>query len=142
MEGHSRVRNANVEHRESLTVLERLSVFVTTKIGSMGFLLILITVTITWILWNTLAPHNLRFDPFPAFVLWVFCSNVLQLSLLPLILIGQNLQSRHAETRAEADYELNTRAEKEIKRILSHLEKQDKMSIETLRRIDELQRNR
>src|SRR3989338_8805319 len=121
MEGHSRVRNANAEHRESLTNLERLALFVTTKIGSMKFFFLLLTITII-------------------FVLWLFCSNILQLLLMPLILIGQNLQGRHSEVRAESDFDLNVRAEKEIKRILAHLENQDKMSIETLRRIDELHR--
>jgi len=140
MEGHSRVRNANAEHRESLTNLEQLALFVTTKVGSMKFFFLLLTITIIWVLWNTYAPVASRFDPFPAFVLWLFCSNILQLLLMPLILIGQNLQGRHSEVRAESDYDLNVRAEKEIKRILTHLEKQDKMSIETLRRIDGLHR--
>ncbi|OGY31121.1 MAG: hypothetical protein A3C02_01045 [Candidatus Andersenbacteria bacterium RIFCSPHIGHO2_02_FULL_45_11] len=140
MEGHSRVRNANAEHRESLTNLERLALFVTTKIGSMKFFFLLLTITIIWVLWNTYAAQEHQFDPFPAFVLWLFCSNILQLLLMPLILIGQNLQGRHSEVRAESDFDLNVRAEKEIKRILAHLEKQDKMSIETLRRIDELHR--
>lgn len=140
MEGVSYVRNANSEHRESLTRLERLALFVTAKIGSMGFFFLLLIFTIIWVVWNTYAPEEQKFDPFPAFVLWLFCSNILQLLLMPLILIGQNLQGRHAEVRAESDYELNMRAEKEIQRILTHLEKQDKMSIETLRRIDELHR--
>lgn len=104
----------------------------------MGFFLILLTATITWICWNVVAPLELRFDPFPAFVLWLFGSNVLQLLLMPLIMIGQNLQGRHSEARAEAEYELNVRAEKEIKTMLGYLEKQDKLGIEILRRIDTL----
>lgn len=140
MEGHSRVRNVNIEHRESLSKLERLALFVTEHVGSMGFFFLLLTVTVVWVLWNSYAPKEFRFDPFPAFVLWLFCSNILQLLLMPMVLIGQNLQGRHAEVRGELDYDLNVRAEKEIKRILTHLEKQDKMSIEILRRIDALDR--
>lgn len=140
MEEYSRIRNANRDHRESLTGLERLALFVTTRIGSMGFFLILLSITAIWIVWNIAAPFDLRFDPFPAFVLWLFGSNVLQLLLLPLIMIGQNLQGRHAEVRAESDYGLNMQAEKEIKRILTHLEKQDKLGIEILRRIDAISR--
>lgn len=142
MEGNSRVRNANIEHRESLTALERLALFVTTKIGSMGFFFVVFIITGLWIMWNTYAPADDRFDPFPAFVLWLFISNILQLLFMPLLMIGQNLQGRHSEVRAEADYELNVRAEKEIKRMLTHMEKQDKISIETLRRIDDLHRSR
>ena len=65
------------------------------------------------------------FDPYPAFVFWLFISNMIQLMFLPLILVGQNLQSKHAEARAEADYELNVQAEEEIETILQHLENQN-----------------
>jgi uncharacterized membrane protein len=37
-------------------------------------------------------------------------------------MIGQNLQSRHADIRAQSDYEVNVKAEKEIDAILMHLE--------------------
>lgn len=43
---------------------------------------------------------------------------------MPLILVGQNLQSRHSEARAESAYEVNVRAEREIEVILIHLEAQ------------------
>ena len=134
----SRVRNANVVHQESLSRLERLALFTTEHIGTMGFFLFLSLVTAVWIIWNTYGPKSLRFDPFPAFVLWLFISNILQLLLMPLLMIGQNLQGRHSEVRAEADYELNVRAEKEIKQILHHLAKQDKLMLELLRRVDEI----
>ena len=125
-------------HQESLSRLERLALFTTEHIGTMGFFFFLSFVTAAWIIWNTYGPKSLRFDPFPAFVLWLFISNILQLLLMPLLMIGQNLQARHSEVRAEADYELNVRAEKEIKQILHHLAKQDKLMLELLRRVDEI----
>lgn len=138
----SRVRNVNVEHHENLTAMERLALFATNKVGSMGFFFLVALWTICWILWNTYAPHNLRFDPFPGFVLWLFVSNVLQLVLLPLIMVGQNLQSRHAEARAEADFELNVQAEREIKEVLSSMKKQNNLMLEILRRLDESRQSR
>jgi uncharacterized membrane protein len=39
-------------------------------------------------------------------------------------MVGQNLQSRHSEARAESDYEVNVKAEREIEAILMHLEAQ------------------
>jgi uncharacterized membrane protein len=78
------------------------------------------------------APKPLRFDPFPGFVLWLFISNMIQLFLMPLILIGQNLQSKESDARAKSDYEINCKAEGEIKdikakltAILAHLEAGD-----------------
>jgi uncharacterized membrane protein len=133
----SRVRNVNVEHHENLTTMEHLALFTTKRVGSMGFFFLVGTWTAVWILWNTYAPRELRFDPFPGFVLWLFVSNVLQLVLLPLIMVGQNLQSRHAEARAEADFELNVQAEREIKELLQHMKKQNNLILEILRRLDE-----
>ena len=74
----------------------------------------------------------MRFDPFPAFVLWLFISNMLQIFLMPLIMIGQNLQGSHAEVRAESDYEVNVKAEREIEAILLHLERQNDLILEIL----------
>lgn len=132
----TRVRNPNVEHFESLSALEKVALFATNRIGSMGFFFTLLAITILWIVWNTYGIEEFQFDP-PAFVLWLFISNILQLLLMPLIMIGQNLQGRHAEVRAEADFELNVRAEKEIQKILHHMDRQDKLMMELLRRIDE-----
>ncbi len=121
------IRNINIEHYENLSKLDKLAIFVTERVGTMGFFLIIFVWTLLWLSWNIFAPLQYRFDPFPAFVLWLFISNVIQLFLTPLIMVGQNLQGRHAEARAEADFEINTQSEKEIKIILNHLEKQNEI---------------
>ena len=116
------LRNVNIEHRDSLTLLERFALWITERIGTMGFFFIIFVWTIFWLSWNTFAPAELRFDPLPAFVLWLFISNMIQIFLMPLIMIGQNLQGRHAEKRADADYEVNIQSGREIETILQHLE--------------------
>ena len=126
------IHNVNVKHKESLSALERIAVNITDHVGSMGFFLIIFIWTISWLLWNTLAPKELRFDPFPAFVLWLFMSNMIQIFLMPLIMIGQNLQGRHAEKRAESDFHVNVRAEKEIEVILMHLDRQNELILKIL----------
>src|SRR3989344_6908563 len=83
------IRNINIEHKERLTKLERFAVWITDNIGTMGFFLVIFTWTILWLGWNLLAPAELTFDPFPAFVLWLFISNLIQLLLMPLLLKGQ-----------------------------------------------------
>jgi uncharacterized membrane protein len=129
------IRNVNVLHKESLSLLETFAVKLTNHVGSIGFFLIIFGWTILWLGWNTIAPKEWRFDPFPAFVLWLFISNVIQIFLMPLIMIGQNLQGRHAENRAESDFEVNVRAEKEIEVILLHLEHQNELIMEILKNI-------
>jgi uncharacterized membrane protein len=85
--------------------------------------------------WNTLVPKDLRFDPYPAFALWLFISNMIQIFLMPLIMIGQNQQSEKAEARAEADFEVNTKAEMEVETILLHLENQNKLILQILEKL-------
>ena len=118
------------------STLDRVAVWITNHVGSMGFFLIIFVWTAAWLGWNMFAPKAARFDPYPAFVLWLFISNMIQLFLLPLIMIGQNVQSRHADLRAEADLKINTKAEFEIETILSHLEYQNKIMIEILQDIE------
>jgi uncharacterized membrane protein len=118
------VKNVNAVHAESLGIVERLAVWITDHVGSMGFFMVIFVWTAAWLGWNALAPRSLRFDPFPAFVLWLFISNMIQIFLMPLIMVGQNLQNRHSEARAESDYEVNVKAEREIEAILMHLEGQ------------------
>src|SRR5205807_9283133 len=103
--------------------LDRLALFTTERVGSFGFFLILMIWSLLWLLWNTLAPRSVRFDPAPAFVMWLFISNIIQITLMPLIMIGQNLQSRHSELRAESDFEVNVKAEKGVGVVLLHLER-------------------
>jgi uncharacterized membrane protein len=57
---------------------------------------------------------------------------MIQIFLMPLIMIGQNLQGRHAEKRAESDFDVNVRAEKEIEVILLHLEQQNDLILKIL----------
>lgn len=130
------IRNINIEHRERLTSLEKLAVFVTERVGTMGFFFLIAAWTILWVAWNSLAPSEIRFDPFPAFVLWLFVSNMIQLMLMPLIMVGQNLQSKHSRARSEADYEVSVRAETEIEAIIEHLENQNELISKVLNRLE------
>lgn len=140
---HPPVRNANEAFRDSFSPLERVALFITVHIGSFGFFLAILAWTIIWLAWNMTGPTGLRFDPAPAFVLWLFIANVVQIMLMPLIMVGQNLLSRHAEFRAESDYDVNVKAEKEIETVLlhleqqaEHLERQSALILEILKRLD------
>jgi uncharacterized membrane protein len=103
--------NVNQVHRNHLTRVDKIALKITNNVGTMGFFLILIGWVMIWILWNLFAPVELRFD----------------VLLIPLILVGQNLQARHAELRSEYDYTINRKAEKEDEVILKRLERQEEM---------------
>lgn len=119
------VRDVNSERDEQLSRIDQLALAITERVGTMGFFLLIFSWTVLWLGWNLLAPRPLQFDPPMAFVLWLFISNMIQILLMPLLMVGQNLQGRHAELRAQSDYEVNLRAEHEIDAILQHLEYQN-----------------
>lgn len=136
------VKNVNVIHHRQLSSLDRLALFITDHVGSMGFFLIIFTWTVLWLGFNILAPASLRFDPYPAFVLWLFISNLIQIQLMPLIMVGQNIQGKHAELRAEHDFDTDRKAEREIEAILLHLEDQQKLILDILDKIEKLEKSK
>jgi len=123
------IKNVNVIHERHMSKLDKMALFVTNKVGSMGFIFAcVILVTIPLIFTSAIS------------VIQYISSGILQLILLPLIMVGQNLQGRHAELRAQHDFDTNVKAEKEIETILLHLEKQDAMMLEILQKIEKLEK--
>jgi len=134
-------RNANIIHERNLSALDRLAIAITDKVGSIGFFLIIAGWTVLWTGYNILASevpalHWKAFDPFPAFVAYLLISNVIQILLMPLIMVGQNLQGRHSETRAELDFEVNQKAEKEVMATLLHLERNTDLLLRLMQHLD------
>jgi uncharacterized membrane protein len=129
MKQRRKLRDVNKEAAAKMGGLDHVAVWITVHVGSMGFFLLIAGWTIVWLLWNFLAPPRLQFDPPMAFVFWLFISNVIQILLMPLIMVGQNVLSNHAEMRAEYDLEVNVKAEREIEAILRHLEYQNNLLI-------------
>jgi uncharacterized membrane protein len=134
--------DVNQEMLEGLTPMERFAVWVTDRVGTMGFFFIILAWTVLWLGWNTLASAELRFDPGPSFLVWLFISNVIQIHLMPLIMVGQNLQDRFAELRAEEAHRVNLRAEAEVEAVLRQLDSQNQLLLEILRRVDAAERSR
>ena len=135
------VENANDVYKKSLSPLDKLAVSITDRVGSMGFFLAILCWTILWTGYNILASlvpglHWKSFDPFPAFVAYLLISNVIQILLMPLIMVGQNVQGRHTEIRAELDFQVNQRAEKEVMVILHNLEHNTDLIIQIMRHLE------
>jgi uncharacterized membrane protein len=124
-----RLRDVNEEASSNLSTSEKVGCWITDRTGTMGFFLIIFVWTVVWLAWNLLAPRNLQFDPPTAFVFWLFISNLIQLLLMPLIMVGQNVQARHSELRADSDLDVNVKAEHEIEIVLQHLEYQNALLI-------------
>ena len=121
------MRDINKEVAEQLSPLDQLAIWITEHVGTMGFFLVIFTWTVLWLGWNLLAPKEWQFDPPTGFVFWLFISNLIQILLMPLIMVGQNIQGKHSEERAKNDLEINIKAEQEIEVILRHLEYQNSL---------------
>ena len=130
------IKHPHKEARKAFSSLEHLAVQITRGVGTVGFFLVLSLWTVSWLLWNIYGPIGLRFDPAPAFVIWLVTSNIIQLVLLPLIMVGQNLESKFAEQRAQADFEINQKSEHEIEVIIAHLENQNELLLEMIRKVE------
>lgn len=133
------IQNVNEVHKKGLTKVEKLALVITQRVGTMGFFFLILVWTVGWLGWNMLAPMGWRFDPYPAFVLWLFISNLIQIHLMPLIMVGQNIQGKHSELRADHDYETDKKAEKEVEAILQHLENQQDIMLDILKRLEKLE---
>jgi uncharacterized membrane protein len=57
---------------------------------------------------------------------------MIQIFLMPLIMVGQNIQGKHAELRSENDYQVNLKSEKEVSEILARLTRLESMIEEVL----------
>ncbi len=77
--------------------------------GTARFLMWMTAVVLIWVLWNALAPQDLKFDEFPFIFLTLALS--LQASYAaPLILLAQNRQEQRDKVVAERDRQANARA--------------------------------
>jgi uncharacterized membrane protein len=86
----------------------RLSERIARFLGTARFLVYMTVFVIAWMAWNSLAPGQLRFDPFPFIFLTLALS--LQASYAaPLILLAQNRQGDRDRVQYEQDRAQNER---------------------------------
>ena len=77
-------------------------------IGSARFIGWMTLFVVVWLVWNTMAPQDLRFDPFPFIFLTLMLS--LQASYAaPLILLAQNRQADRDRVQYQEDRNLTER---------------------------------
>ncbi|MGZ4427702.1 MAG: DUF1003 domain-containing protein [Nocardioidaceae bacterium] len=77
--------------------------------GTARFLIYMTLFVVLWLLWNTLAPANVRFDPY-AFIFLTLMLSLQASYAAPLILLAQNRQEDRDRVIAEGDRQANSRA--------------------------------
>jgi uncharacterized membrane protein len=109
-------RNLNKEFESSLTLGERLSDGLANFGGSWTFIGIFMAMMVIWMGINGFALLEKPFDPFP-FILLNLVLSCLAAVQAPVIMMSQNRQEAKDRLRAEHDFEINRKAEIEIRKL-------------------------
>ncbi|MBD3359377.1 MAG: DUF1003 domain-containing protein [Candidatus Buchananbacteria bacterium] len=113
-------KNIRKEIESNETLTDKISDAITDFCGSMNFIYIHIVWFAGWLIYN-LSIEN-PFDPFP-FGLLTLIVSLEAILLATFILISQNRQSEVQDQRAELDYQIDLKSEKNTAEILTLLAK-------------------
>lgn len=129
-------QNVNDQQQAKLGLQDRLALLVTSAVGTMYAVYFFAIGMAGWMLWQGSFSHH-PFDPYP-FAFLLFIGNIVQLLLMPLIMVGQNIQGRHSELRSDEEYQTTLTSYHDVELILQHLEAQDKELLRQSKMIEAL----
>jgi uncharacterized membrane protein len=120
---HPPVRNVNEIEVERLTFGQRAADRVAGVVGSWWFIGIQSVLLGTWA-WLNVVAWTSHWDPYPFILMNLFLS--LQAAYTaPMLMMSQNRLAARDRLEAHNDFEINRKAEEEIRAILDHLSAQD-----------------
>ena len=100
------------QHKESLGFGQRLADSVANGMGSWSFIIIQSIIVILWMALNVVG-FVMHWDPYP-FILLNLVFSTQAAYAAPIIMMAQNRQSERDRIQAQADYQTNLDAKKEI----------------------------
>jgi uncharacterized protein YqcC (DUF446 family) len=131
-EPHPHVENRKKSEERRIGFNDRIGLGITKRVGTMWAAYLFFALSLI-----SLPAALLSRDPI-IIVGWV-AQTFLQLVLLPVIIVGQNIQAAAAEKRAIATYEDATAILEEARKIQEHLADQDKALTHLVERINVLE---
>ncbi|HEX9444536.1 MAG TPA: DUF1003 domain-containing protein [Candidatus Binatia bacterium] len=108
--------NINLAFEKDLTVGDRIADRVATFGGSWTFIIIFFIVLVLWMAVNSAVVLARPFDPYP-FILLNLVLSCLAAIQAPIIMMSQNRQESRDRLRSENDYQVNLKAELEIRHL-------------------------
>ena len=114
-------RDVNRQFDQELTFGERIADRVAEFGGSWRFIISFCCFLALWIALNTIALFHRAWDPYPYILLNLILSCVAALQA-PVIMMSQNRQEARDRIRAENDYQVNLKAELEIRNLHAKLD--------------------
>lgn len=104
--------------------------------GSWSFIIFFMIVMIGWIAFNSWVLLFRPFDPYPYIFLNFVLSCIAALQA-PIIMMSQNRQEEKDRIRAEKDYRINLKAEREIQELKESLKKVLEAQQDSFQKIEE-----
>ncbi|QQS41622.1 MAG: DUF1003 domain-containing protein [Acidobacteriota bacterium] len=121
LEGKNISRNVNSILEEKWTYGERVADAVARFGGSWAFLLLFAAALTSWVIVNSYLLIGEAFDPYPYILLNLFLSMLAAIQA-PIIMMSQNRQAARDRLDAAHDYEVNLKAELEIRQMQEKLD--------------------
>ena len=109
-------RNPDQELTEGLTFGQRMADQLAGLAGSWGFILLFMAVLLAWIAINTISLFKTPFDPYPYILLNLVLSCIAAIQA-PVIMMSQGRQETRDRLHAQRDYQVNLKAELEIRHL-------------------------
>ncbi len=131
-------RNVEAEYAKALTFGDRLSDSIAAFGGSWRFIIIFMSILAVWIALNSYVLLARPFDPYPFILLNLVLSCVAAMQA-PVIMMSQNRQESKDRMRAEHDYQVNLKAEIEIRQLHIKLDQMINQSWQRLLEIQQIQ---
>lgn len=135
---HPPVRDLNREEDRRAGTAERIAGDTGRALGSWAFIGAQAVVAAVWIVLNALGVH--RWDAYPFLLLNLVFSGEALLAVA-LVLMTMNRRYFRERLRAQQAFEQEVKVEEELKAVMTHLERQDELLLEALRRLDRSERD-
>jgi uncharacterized membrane protein len=132
---HPPVIDVNAVVEEQLTVGQKVSDGVAATMGSWRFIIIQSSILVIWLALN-ITGIVFRWDPYP-FILLNLMLSFQAAYAAPIIMMSQNRQAQKDRIMAESDYRTNIKGEEETRHIMEHLDHQDTVILQLVKRIEE-----
>ncbi|HUX19760.1 MAG TPA: DUF1003 domain-containing protein [Spirochaetia bacterium] len=120
---HPPVLDVNQVFEQQLSLGQRIADGVANAMGSWVFILTQSAILALWIVFNVIGWIR-AWDPYP-FILMNLVLSMQAAYAAPVIMMSQNRQVDKDRIEAHNDFEINAKAEEEVRAILDHLAAQD-----------------
>lgn len=131
---HPPVRDLNREVERRLTFADRVADDFARLVGSWVFVLVQVGIMVLWVGLNALSLIH-PWDRYP----FLFLNFILSLEAaiwVSVVLMALNRLNDRDRLRAQQDYELDVKAEEELKALMNHLMHQDEILLQIVNRLD------